>query len=200
MRANETPWLAMALNNAWANATLYRAIQTLPDGAFIAPRPGFFQSLSATMNHIYAVDLFYLDALEAGDAGRSVYERDAVVEPELLERVLSHLLASADDVSLAVAARVCRRWRRLVARLVPLSFWRTALERNWPGAAEELGGAALHCGRSGVTDYFAEDDEHALEITRRIVKGLPWTKPTNVSWPSPVRLFFALVDDEHDSL
>ena len=87
MRANETPWLAMALNNAWANATLYRAIQTLPDGAFIAPRPGFFQSLSATMNHIYTVDLFYLDALEAGDAGRSVYERDAVVEPEELARL-----------------------------------------------------------------------------------------------------------------
>ncbi len=38
--------------------------------------------------------------------------------------------------------------------------------------AEELGGAKVHCGRSGVTDHFAENDEHALEITRSIVANL----------------------------
>ena len=36
----------------------------------------------------------------------------------------------------------------------------------------ELGGAALHCSVSGVSDYFAEDDEHALQITRKIVSNL----------------------------
>ena len=36
--------------------------------------------------------------------------------------------------------------------------------------AEELGGARVHCQNSGVTDHFAEDDEHALEITRNIVR------------------------------
>ena len=37
---------------------------------------------------------------------------------------------------------------------------------------EELGGADVHCRTSGVTDHYAEDDFHALEITRSIVKTL----------------------------
>jgi acetyl-CoA carboxylase carboxyltransferase component len=39
--------------------------------------------------------------------------------------------------------------------------------------AEELGGADLHCRDSGVSDYWAEDDTHALQIIRDIVQGLP---------------------------
>ncbi len=35
--------------------------------------------------------------------------------------------------------------------------------------AESLGGAEVHCSISGVTDHFADDDEHALEIARAIV-------------------------------
>lgn len=38
--------------------------------------------------------------------------------------------------------------------------------------AESLGGAQVHCEKSGVTDHFAEDDEHALEICRNIVFSL----------------------------
>ncbi|NUL83065.1 MAG: methylcrotonoyl-CoA carboxylase [Armatimonadetes bacterium] len=38
--------------------------------------------------------------------------------------------------------------------------------------AEELGGADAHCRISGVADYFAEDDEHAIEIVRGIVETL----------------------------
>lgn len=38
--------------------------------------------------------------------------------------------------------------------------------------AQELGGAYVHCEMSGVTDHFAEDDQHAIEITRSIVKHL----------------------------
>ncbi len=39
--------------------------------------------------------------------------------------------------------------------------------------AEELGGGELHARTSGVVDHLAEDDEHALEIVRDIVKTLP---------------------------
>lgn len=39
-------------------------------------------------------------------------------------------------------------------------------------SAEELGGALVHCKTSGVADYYAEDDTHALHIARRIVKDL----------------------------
>lgn len=38
--------------------------------------------------------------------------------------------------------------------------------------SQELGGAKVHCEISGVTDHFAEDDEHALEIARSIVAHL----------------------------
>jgi 3-methylcrotonyl-CoA carboxylase beta subunit len=38
--------------------------------------------------------------------------------------------------------------------------------------AEELGGADVHCRRSGVTDYLAEDDDHAIEILREVVGSL----------------------------
>ena len=31
----------------------------------------------------------------------------------------------------------------------------------------------MHCRKSGVTDYFARNDKHALAIARRIVAGLP---------------------------
>jgi len=38
--------------------------------------------------------------------------------------------------------------------------------------ADELGGAELHCTRSGVTDYLAEDEGHAINLTRSIVANL----------------------------
>ena len=76
-----TPYREMALNNAWANATLYAALSGLDDAAFAAPRPGFFPSLLATMNHIHAVDLYYIDAVEEGGLGRAVYDRAEVALP-----------------------------------------------------------------------------------------------------------------------
>jgi uncharacterized damage-inducible protein DinB len=92
MTAAENPWLKMALNNAWANATLYGALCSLPGAEFGAKRPGFFPSLARTMNHIYEVDLFYLDALEGGGLGREAYERKDVISA----RELASLQAKAD--------------------------------------------------------------------------------------------------------
>ena len=43
-------------------------------------------------------------------------------------------------------------------------------------SAEELGGADVHTRLSGVADYFAEDDEHALHQARIIVSTLHTTK------------------------
>lgn len=37
--------------------------------------------------------------------------------------------------------------------------------------AESLGGGELHCSTSGVTDHFAEDDKHALQIARSIIES-----------------------------
>ncbi|XP_021722511.1 methylcrotonoyl-CoA carboxylase beta chain, mitochondrial-like [Chenopodium quinoa] len=39
-------------------------------------------------------------------------------------------------------------------------------------SAEDLGGASVHCKISGVSDYFAEDELHALHTGRSIIKNL----------------------------
>lgn len=46
--------------------------------------------------------------------------------------------------------------------------------------ADELGGANVHCRESGVSDYFAEDDAHCIDIIRQIVKNLPPPQKTDV--------------------
>ncbi len=46
--------------------------------------------------------------------------------------------------------------------------------------ADELGGANVHCRESGVSDYFAEDDAHCIEIIRQIVKNLPPPKKADI--------------------
>jgi uncharacterized damage-inducible protein DinB len=72
------PYLRMALNNAWANATFYAALSGLSEETMMAERPGFFASLGLTLNHIYLVDLYYLDALEQGGEGRAVFDRHPI--------------------------------------------------------------------------------------------------------------------------
>jgi len=74
------PYIAWASNNAWANRTFYGALAELPDGAFTARRPGFFPSLSQTLNHILMVDLYYIDALTEGGEGRTIFERPDVTD------------------------------------------------------------------------------------------------------------------------
>ncbi|KTC65576.1 propionyl-CoA carboxylase subunit beta (plasmid) [Legionella adelaidensis] len=43
-------------------------------------------------------------------------------------------------------------------------------------SAEELGGADVHCKQSGVADYYAENDEHALFLARECVSNLNRSK------------------------
>lgn len=124
------PYLVMAKNNAWANATLYDTISGLSAEEFVAPRPGFFPSLAATLNHIYEVDLYYVDALETGGRGRSVYDR-----------------ADIPDVSALVRAQaaVDQRFIAFCAGLTPemLSELRQT-ERGDAMVQEEVGALVLH--------------------------------------------------------
>ncbi|TVQ82668.1 MAG: methylcrotonoyl-CoA carboxylase [Micavibrio sp.] len=39
-------------------------------------------------------------------------------------------------------------------------------------SAEDLGGADVHCRKSGVTDHYAENDDHALALCRQIIGTL----------------------------
>ncbi|WP_137130810.1 carboxyl transferase domain-containing protein [Rhizobium sp. FY34] len=52
-------------------------------------------------------------------------------------------------------------------------------------SAEDLGGGDVHTRLSGVADYLAEDDAHALALARRAVSHLNRQKPRTVQWQSP---------------
>jgi len=47
-------------------------------------------------------------------------------------------------------------------------------------SAEDLGGADVHCKVSGVTDHYAQNDSHALNIARDIVSTLNRKKPADL--------------------
>jgi uncharacterized damage-inducible protein DinB len=66
-------YAAMARNNAWSNARLYRACLTLSDAAFAERRVSFFPTLQLTLNHILLVDRYYYDALVDGGEGLSIF-------------------------------------------------------------------------------------------------------------------------------
>lgn len=65
---------AFAYNNAWANHRLLNACASLSQAEFEAARTGFFPSLQMTLNHVYVIDLFYVDALEGGWLGPRAWE------------------------------------------------------------------------------------------------------------------------------
>lgn len=51
--------------------------------------------------------------------------------------------------------------------------------------AESLGGAEVHSTRSGVTDHFADNDKHALQICRELVSHLNRNKNHTLSLQAP---------------
>jgi len=56
--------------------------------------------------------------------------------------------------------------------------------------AEELGGADVHCRISGVSDHYALNDEHAIEITRNIVANLPRNKKFELDVEDPEEPYY----------
>ena len=61
-------------------------------------------------------------------------------------------------------------------------------------SAEELGGADVHCRTSGVTDHYANNDHHALELMRRAVGRLNRVKPVSMDLRESVEPVYP-VDD-----
>lgn len=107
--------LAQARNNAWANATLFAAVEQMSSEAYAASYPSFFGSIPRALNHIYEVDLFYIDALTKGGLGRSVFEREDIANRADLARaqaksdanLIGHC-ASLSDEALAQSVTVPR--------------------------------------------------------------------------------------------
>jgi uncharacterized damage-inducible protein DinB len=98
------PYRKLALANRLANARLHRACGHLEAEELTAPRPAFFGSIQATLNHILMVDRFYLTALEGLALNRAALE-GARICPDLatLTRWQEHedirLLAQIDGLT-----------------------------------------------------------------------------------------------------
>ncbi|AAK89685.2 damage-inducible protein DinB [Agrobacterium tumefaciens] len=65
-----------ARNNRLANLRLHRACLQLSQEAFVARRVSFFPTIRATLNHIYTVDRFYIDALQGGTLGYAAFAEE----------------------------------------------------------------------------------------------------------------------------
>src|SRR6202046_1789397 len=104
---------AFAYNNAWANHRLLTACARLSQEEFEAKRTGFFPSLQKTLNHIYVIDLFYVDALEGGSLGPKAWD-DPIPYPALADlrsaqtAVDKRLIAFCDALTAEVLNGVIR--------------------------------------------------------------------------------------------
>ncbi|WP_407165822.1 DinB family protein [Bradyrhizobium sp. ORS 111] len=92
---------AFAYNNAWANHRLLTACASLSQAEFAAERTGFFPSLQRTLNHIYVIDLFYVDALEGGWLGPKAWASEvpyaSVAELKPAQRAIDQRLIAVCD-------------------------------------------------------------------------------------------------------
>lgn len=61
-------------------------------------------------------------------------------------------------------------------------------------SAEDLGGGELHSRTSGVTDYLADNDSHALEIARQLVKNIG-LQEANIKYPETYEPPLWSIDD-----
>ena len=87
-----THFRAMARNDAWSNHRLLKACRELTQDEFEAKRVSFFPSLQLTLNHILLIHWYYLDGLEKGGRGLSVFESD-VPFPRLSDLVVAQRAA-----------------------------------------------------------------------------------------------------------
>ncbi len=58
-------------------------------------------------------------------------------------------------------------------------------------SAEDLGGADVHCRTSGVSDYYAQNDHHALQLTRQCIERLNRVKPVDMDLAEPKAPLYA---------
>jgi len=88
--------------NRLANHRLHAAMATLADAEFHAPRVGFFPSLAQTLNHILAVDLYYIGALHRDPGLPAAY--DAFVPAATLAQLAERQRASDERLIAFCAA------------------------------------------------------------------------------------------------
>ncbi|QOZ45372.1 damage-inducible protein DinB [Bradyrhizobium sp. CCBAU 53340] len=104
---------SFAYNNAWANHRLLTACADLSQAEFEAPRTGFFPSIRRTLNHVYVIDHFYIDALEGGWLGPRAWANEvpysSLAELKAAQAAMDkRLLAICDALTPELLAGVIR--------------------------------------------------------------------------------------------
>jgi len=116
----------LAANNAWSNLRLHRACAKLGVADYEAERTSFFPSIPKTLNHILIVDWYYLDALEAGGKGRSLFSNEvpfpalaplAAAQREADMRLVAFTDGLKDEAALDAEVRMERRDRVQIDRV-----------------------------------------------------------------------------------
>jgi uncharacterized damage-inducible protein DinB len=175
-------FVAMARNNAWANHRLLSACEALSPEEFAAPRTGFFPSLRATLNHILDVDLYYVTALEGGDALRR-YDEPNSDYPDarslcLVQTALDkRLIAFCERQTEASLARDCLLPRP--NRKPPPSKFAAVLEHLFQHDIHHRGQAhamlsSTHVKPPQLDEFFLAGEQHLRRDELRAL-GLPET-------------------------
>lgn len=114
---------ALAHNNAWANHRLLSACARLDRDALAMVRTSFFPSIIHTLNHILAVDWFYVSALEGDSIGTAAFEpeipcpefSDLAREQAAIDRRLIRVCEDLGDSDRIVEIRRATRVQRETA-------------------------------------------------------------------------------------
>jgi uncharacterized damage-inducible protein DinB len=109
-----------AENNALSNHRLLSACAELSEADYLAARTSFFPSIRLTLDHIYCVDVYYIDALEETGRGRAAFEKEPLFNA---------------FAPLAEAQRACdRRLMAFCERLGPSDIEHAVTLYRWDGS------------------------------------------------------------------
>lgn len=90
----------MARYNQWANARLYAACGTLSPDDFTRPRPSFFGSIMATLNHILVGDSIWFGRF-TGNLPAGVTKLDQILHPDFPALKAARVAKDAEIVAFA---------------------------------------------------------------------------------------------------
>jgi uncharacterized damage-inducible protein DinB len=75
-------FMTLARYNQWANRRLYDAVAQLPEPEYLRPRPSFFGSIHATLNHILVGDRIWIARIE--EKPNPPYKLDQILYGDLV--------------------------------------------------------------------------------------------------------------------
>jgi len=141
--------------NGLANRRLHAALAGLDEAAFHAPRTGFFPSLASTLNHILAVDGYYLAALRG--------------EPDMPRRWTEFRPAARLD---ELAARQAAQDEALIAHCEALDDARAAAS-----VALDRGETVQHDRAADVLQHLFMHQTHHRGQAHAMLSGTPAPPP-----------------------